>query len=330
MKDLVIIGSDLVALTASYMLKNDFNVKIINPNFLFKDDITSIGNKFFFEDSEIIDFFEEINIPFNIDFLYRGIFIKNEVHDIINYFTSISIERHKKIKDSYFSKTRKFNCNLDSSFVRKNITSETFSWVKSKVKRSKNYIFFDGNTLLETLINICDIEIYRSKIKNISVKTIELDGIKLHYDVLIFTLPIWEIDKFIWWNIPKCNVIKKNLIKVNTLDNLYLHWDYVFTPFTPGNVISGFSQYDGEYAVEMNGDITSNMHNLFSDLYFLFGNNWYIEKIETIKGNFIYQLDSIIKQKENIYFLGEYSEFNHNLFFSKVLKKIKKIKENWS
>jgi hypothetical protein len=325
MKNLIVVGSNYIGLSAAYLLKDRFNVKVIDV--YSKDDIVKLGNKFFSCKKNVVNFFEKLNIPYNIDYLSRGVLIRGEVYDIFNYFKDMDINSYKRIKVDYFKKTRCFNCRTEQVHINENIKSEVFDWGKRTT--DKKFIFFDGRTFVEVLKkNLSDIEFIKSNVKSVGVKTLELNDLKIDYDIIVFTIPIWDIKKFLWLNIPKCNSIKRNLIKVFSRKNLYLEYDYVLTPYTPNNAIFSTSLYEGDYIVEANGDINKRLPDIVGDLYFLFGDYWYIKDHDTLNGPFVYPYTNRnTKDTNKIKFIGKYSEFNSNVIFSDNLKKIVRLND---
>lgn len=118
-------------------------------------------------------------------------------------------------------------------------------------------------------------------ITSIEPGVVETSSTRRHFDLVVVTLPLWEVARCVVWEVPHASAVIEHVAGVHSgaekdeEENLS-KYDVVWTPYTPEDLIFKVTQCGSEYRVHFSGrweDGETNLR-LASDLNFLFPSGW--------------------------------------------------------
>jgi hypothetical protein len=117
-------------------------------------------------------------------------------------------------------------------------------------------------------------EVIRSGAKAIERDHVVTDtGARLDFDKCVVTLPLWVLAGMCPWYIPTGVAMSLNIVRLVAMGNdPFVQWDYVYTPYTPGDAVHRIAAVEGGWDAEANGDwalienkVMDDIHNLWPD-----------------------------------------------------------------
>lgn len=321
---IVIVGNNIVGLTCAYFFRNIAEVTVIGKKDK-DDEFNNVGSFYTKETPKLNSFLSMIDaLHLSSEMKIRnGLFLKGNVERRQTVLRKMKQDRIQRLREDFYRKTRlmeppkKINESIFSAYnnPQKTIIRASYSLLYDHIKNSLPMVNFEN-----------------PKVVGCGCKSVYLvDESVLYYDFLIFTLPLWDIKKIVWWNIPYCNALKKNLIKVKPLvdSRKYFRWNYVYTPYTPANLVHRITQHESGYCLEISGSIKGKLGLTLSDLYYLFPKGWSLEWIKIVKG-YMYDFDIDFENwPQNIAPVGRYAQWLSGIDFSYILDRISILKNFW-
>jgi len=136
----------------------------------------------------------------------------------------------------------------------------------------------DWEEFVKLLAEPCDL--VRGTFDHATQGEVHLDGGRIiPFDRLVVTLPLWEVAGRMWFDVPSGAAVRLTLGYVLPSKDEYLHWDSVYTPYTPGRCVQRLSTYQDGYVVEASG--RPMRVALESDLQFLFPDGYELRWVKT-------------------------------------------------
>lgn len=316
----MIIGGGVTGLACAYELKDVAEVTIIERNKL-GGDSNKGENKYIQMTPLVKSFFNTLGVPFSDYVIQNGVLLKGEIERLDLVIKKMKKHEKERLSADHYRKTRLLE---PPKKMKLSMDEPSFSKPMKAVR-------VGNDLLLEFLVeNIQKVKKVFSNIERIGCKSVLLkNGDIVYFDFLIFTIPLWEIKKYAWWDIPYCNAVVRNVIKVSSIVNEYLNWDFVYTPYTPGDSVWRLSPFEGHYLVEVNGCLRNWIEQIYSDLYFLFGKGWHFVETYSLKGHMLEADVDGINWPMNVSPLGMYAEWDPQMTFDVILERIEKLRKRW-
>lgn len=159
------------------------------------------------------------------------------------------------------------------------------------------------------------------------------DGAEQHFDRVITTAPLWASRQMVVGAaIPECMAARLNVALVDPRGDRYSRWDYVYTPYTPANLVHRLHPKDGQIEVEFNGDWVEERTNLelTDELNFLFPAGWGLAGpvVRGLPGHLL-PLDSEPVFPERIRPLGRFAQWNPRATVDVVLDEALALARAW-
>ena len=122
--------------------------------------------------------------------------------------------------------------------------------------------------------------------------------------------------------------MRLNIINVTPRFDRYANWDYVYTPYTPDNLIHRLSPNGGGYCAEANGELDEiQMHN---DLQALFADGYQVDSItERLKGHLL-PLAARPEWPSNVVPIGRFAKWDPRSTTDVSLADAYALAEQWS
>jgi len=321
-RDNIIIGNNIEALFASYVLAEHGERSVIIESGDIGKDFLSDGIKYLFKNDKVIEIFYDLDVPYSEYMMRGGILLRDEIHNYPQILDNLSMVEIRRIQYDHFRKTRK---TCPSSFGR------TLMNDPGMIKTIRCAIKCDFDQLISSLIN--DSSIIRRNVEKIHSKSscVELDhGNLFQYKRLILTEPLWKIKQRSDFYVPVGMAMSLNLIHVIPFSSSrFSKWDYVYTTYTPDDAIYRISSSSIGCVAEANGDWEDIKYNVLSDLAFLFPEGFHIEKQTTNLKGYLLDSQEKIEWPDNVFPLGKFAQWNSSVSLSDTLLQMYKYTKEW-
>jgi hypothetical protein len=322
-KKLVIIGAGIAGLLCSYVFRKrkEFEVRILECNEVGGEFLASgmryVGAHEDEEKDHMIKILNELGLANTTYLVKGGIFLKNEIHSYPKGIRKFGKERIRRIEKDYYRKSRL----VEPSKKMKNALNDP---ANNKKRKAIKFNSRDFIVELSRRARIIKERMYAVTSESIICS----DGLKIPYDYLVLTIPLWDIKEAVYWDVPTCDAIKMNSAYIITDNQRFLKWDHVYTPYTPSNYVYKVISAGCGYVVECSGEFKEAF--LHSDLEFLFDGEWKIQnKILGNKGYMISFPDKEIKWPRNVAPLGRFATWDPYTSVDVTLSKIERLSRRW-
>ena len=118
-------------------------------------------------------------------------------------------------------------------------------------------------------------------IVSIEPGVVETTAARRYFDLVVVTLPLWEVARYVAWDVPHASAVIEHVVGVHSNtekdeEEELSKFDVVWTPYTPEDLIFKVTQCGSEYRVHFSGPWEDGETNLrlASDLNFLFPSGW--------------------------------------------------------
>src|SRR6185503_11510861 len=151
------------------------------------------------------------------------------------------------------------------------------------------------------------------------------------FDYLVLTVPLWIVRRMAWFALPEALALKLNVVRVNPIGDPYAKWDYVYTPYTPENLLHRLSPSDDGYQCEFNGEWIEGETNtkLTSDLNFLFPNGWALDAVKKGLNGHLLPLRGPAEWPANVRPLGRFAQWDSRATVDAVLDSSIRLAKDW-
>jgi len=316
----IIVGGGISGLVCSYAFSKHPNLEItiFEPGKV-GGEFLSGGLKYVHASDGVKGMFNDLRLGYSDYQVRGGIMLKGKVERYPKCFDSMTKEQAKRIQDDHYRKTRRAEPGKHSKKAMNDPAARgPRTALRCDFRRMIEKLEYRANVRKSKLMKIIDAANY-----------IWSDEGRIHpYDYLVLTIPLWVIRKCVNWYVPHGVAMKLNVIDVmGPRRDKYAQWDYVYTPYTPGDAIHRFSPKGEGYSMEVNGDL--NMEDVRSDLNFIFSKGWYIKNVENgLKGHLL-PLEQKPVLPDNVALLGRFAQWNSRATMDVVLDEAKALAERW-
>lgn len=314
----VIAGGGVSGLIAAHVFKKrGADVVLLEPRAVGGEFLAG-GLKYIHNSQGMCELFDEFDLPYSNYTVQGGILLRGGVHQYPKVFQTLDREEAAIIQADHYRKTRRTEGGDDA---RKAMNDPA----AVKPRKALRCNFRDMVKDLASGVPITKAGLMRIKTK--SNEVVLSTTKKIGYDVLILTVPLWVIKEAAPFYVPQGMAMQLNLADIVPVRDRYAKWDYVYTPYTPANMIHRFSPSGRTYSVEINGEM--DRAGLESDLSFIFSEGYVIENIrEGLKGHLL-PLDQQPEWPSNVAPLGRFAKWDSRATTDVTLEDAKALADRW-
>jgi len=269
-KKMVIVGGGISGLIASWVYTQvpGLDVIVLEPGKP-GGDFAAGGLKYIHKTDPMEELLQDLRITYTDYSVQGGILLHGAVEPFPGVLKGMNKDRALRIQHDHYRKTRQIE---PDAFASRSMNDPESSGPRKALR-------CDMERMLKSLIELAPI--VKDGCQRLSGNNVVGNsGAKYPFDYLVLTIPIWMIKPMVWFPLPDTMAIKLNLVMVDPPEKVdaFAQWDYVYTPYTPENMIHRISPRDGGYTCEFNGDWDANdtsvTDRLTSELNFLFPGGW--------------------------------------------------------
>jgi hypothetical protein len=275
MKKVVIIGGGVAGLLTAWVFRERGVFPVVveadRPGGQFAEG----GAKWFAKTKKVVDLLEALDIPFS-EFAPRGgVLLQGHVRKYPQGLEALGMDRALNVQRQIWEKTRR----VAPPRWKKRVLSDS---IRKRVKVSVRCYHPE---IIRTLAR--ETEFAWGEFAKAEPGKVHLVGGKtLDWDFLVFTIPTWDIAGKVWFDIAPAFATRLTLAFVSPLKDPFIPWDFIYTPFTPGNFVHRMVPFEDGWVVEATGG--PDPIRLESDLGFLFPDGFYIRWVKSdIKGHVV-------------------------------------------
>lgn len=325
MQRLVIVGGGISGLIASWVFQRvpGLDVKVLEigkPG----GDFLAGGLKYLHKTDEMVAMLEDLGVTHTDYSVQGGILLKGVVEPYPACMRGVDKDRALRIQHDHYRKTRGIE---PDSFAARSMNDPEATGPRTALR-------CDMQQTLRRLIARANIVADRAD-KIEPHRVTGSSGAVHKYDFMITTVPLWVMKQLSWFDLPDAMAAKLNLVMVDPnprMDN-YARWDYVYTPYTPENLIHRLTPRDGGYTCEFNGrwaDEDSSMNDrITSEMNFLFPEGWALSNVVKNLNGHLLPLPTRPSWPFNIRPLGRFAQWDPRATSDVVLTTAQKLVREW-
>lgn len=299
----VIVGGGMSGLVASWAFQeHGQDPVILEPQPVLGGDFLAGGLKYIHKTASMMAMLDFHDVPY-ADYTINGaIYLKGKVEPYPAHIDTLDPEQSATIQADHYRKTRRMEIG---SFGAKSMNDP------GSGKSDRRALRCDPKELIDALAAVARVQ--KAGVRAIESKTSRIqlgDGTWMEYDKLVLTIPLWVIARMCDWFVPEGMALALNIIRVQPKRDPFAKWDYVYTPYTPGDAIHRISAAEGGWDCEVNGDWSKIEAKAMDDLAALFPAGFTIANIKTgLKGHLI-ELPEPVRWPENVAPLGRFAKWD--------------------
>jgi hypothetical protein len=311
-----IVGGGPSGLIASYVFRLlGADVTLFEPGALGGEFLAG-GLKYLSATTEMVRMFERLDIPYSPFTVKGGIHLRGNVGAYPEVLYKLPKDQAQQIRTDHYTKTRRLAPDEGAKTAMND----------PDTKGPRRALRCDFKDLIDGLAD--GLQIVPKGVKYIGLEGIQTgDGGLFGFDYAVVTLPLWITRSMVNWYIPESSAVKLNLAHVIPKVDPFVKWDYVYTPYTPANVVHRLSPFEDGYSVEANG--TLDRVGLESDLQFLFPDGYGVRKvIEGLKGHLL-PLETAPQWPDNVAPIGRFAKWDSRATSDVTLDDAFALAERW-
>ncbi len=329
---LVIVGGGISGLIASWVFTQcrGLDVIVLEPGKPGGDFLNG-GLKYVHKTDEMEEMLRDLGLTYANYSVQGGIYLKGQVEPYPAVFRSMTKEQALRVQHDHYRKTRKVE---PDSFASRSMNDPESMGPKKALR-------CDLSRMVAELIKHAPIA------KEVATrigphKVIVNDpgftrGERaVSYDYLLVTLPMWLLKRMVWFELPPAMAVKLNLLMVDPPQqgDDYAKWDYVYTPYTPANLIHRISPRDGGYTCEFNGDWPEGDDpemsiRITNELNFLFPNGWALGGAKRNLNGHLLPLAGKANWPQNVRPIGRFAQWEPRATTDVVLSTCLALANEW-
>jgi hypothetical protein len=308
-----VLGGGLAGLIAADALrKRGANVTIIETQRA--DNDLFFGSRRFYRTKGMVDLLERFELPYS-DFIVRGgIMLRGFVWPYPMAFKGMSAEQAERVNQDHFAKA------LQTSSGEWGSTAMN----REPGTRSRRALRCHVGDLAKALSQ--GVRHVRGTVKKLDMNSIVVGTERVPYDFAVVTLPLWELVGRATWHIPEATALRLNVAFVVPRRDRFAKWDFVFTPYTPGESIFRVAPIGSGYACEFNG--TVEVDRLISDLNFIFPDGFTLAGLKVGLNGHLFPLSERPDWPENVAPIGRVAQWQQ-MTIDDVVKSATKVADRW-
>lgn len=315
----VIVGGGASGLICSYVFSHyrDVETVVIEPGKPGGEFLAG-GLRYVHRTDEMVGMLTDLNVVFTTYTVQGGILLHGKVEPYPRCLRSLSKERAARIQQDHYRKTRRTEPGQFASKAMNDPESVgPRRALRCDFRRAIRELAFRTRLVNERLVRV-------------EQGAIQASQVRIPYDYLVLTIPLWVIKRVVSFSVPDAMAVRLNVVNIEPHADKYVKWDYVYTPYTPDDLIHRISPKDGEYSCEFNGDWGEDENRkLHSDLNYLFPDGWALADVKRgLKGHLL-PLSDQPEWPANVRPLGRFAQWNPRATLDVVINEAHKIAEGW-
>lgn len=323
MKKVAIIGGGVSGLIASWVFHQcGAQVRLFEPGKKGAG-FFSGGLKYFVRTDEMVRLVNDLGLAFSVQVVRGGILLHGQVEQFPACFRTMEESRAQRIRDDHYRKTRGLEPGIHAvksmndpfSTARKALSCDLAEFVRRladyRVSSHVNEMVYGVDHVAKALL----------------LKS----GARFTYDYLVVTTPLWVTRKIAKFPLPEAMAVKLNVVDLDTMGkDTFARWDYVYTPYTPENLVHRVSPSEGGYSVEFNGDWGADTPlRLQGDLNFLFGNAWALNNVAKGLPGHLLPLGEAPTWPADVQPLGRFAAWDSRMTTDRTLSAAIELARKW-
>lgn len=310
-----IIGGDVPGLVAACVLKErGCRVTVFEPD--------GVGQsyalptfKYLERTSEVLGLLQRLELPHGEYPIQGGILINGQVVGCRKHLLS-DVERAKRIHFQHYRKTRLV---MPTSFNVKSIDDP-------EVGAMRHAVSCDYFELVRVLAQ--GVKVLRQRVLYADPRRIETKDGVYPFDRIMVCAPLWTMQNvFPGVDIPDAMAVKLHVLQVDSVKDRYLKWDFVYTPYTPGQMIHRLYNNNDGYACQFSGELDED--RLQSDLHFLFPDGWSAEDEPITIPGYMLPLAEPVEWTSGIMPVGKYARWDNKATVTTTIQDVNRMARLW-
>lgn len=242
---------------------------------------------------ELLDDFDMIYSEFQIK---GGILLREQIQRYPLYFQQDGRDEAGQVLADLWAK------------CHKTLPSSKKKWIMADAERNatKGVLRCDWERLILLLAEECDL-VRGTFDRATETDVLTVEGEIYPFDRLVLTLPLWQLEERLWFDVPSGVATRLTLAYVLPHRDRYLAWDFVYTPYTPGSCVQRLSPHLDGYVVEASGQPTRLA--LESDLQFLFPDGYQVRWVHGGLHGYLLPLEQDVCWPDTVGAVGRYAQW---------------------
>jgi hypothetical protein len=314
----IIAGGGISGLVANWELRDRADVVVMEPGKM-GGEFTAGGLKYIHRTGPMENMFDQLELSYSTYIVRGGILLRGQMYLYPQVLQGMDPKQAARIQQDHYRKTRR--TSPGEGYAAKAMNDPAATGPRRALR-------CDFEDLIEQLADQADtINSGVARVDHERNVVFDMDGRPHRYDFLIMTIPLWITRRVCSFYVPEARAMRLNTAHVFARTGQYASFDYVYTPYTPADMIHRFSPRTGGYSVETNG--TLDHDQLKSDLAFIFSDGYVIESVrEGLKGHLL-ALPEPVRWPDNVAPIGRFSSWDPRSTTDTALEDAMKLKERW-
>jgi hypothetical protein len=319
---IAVVGGGMSGLIAAYVFQKHRNVSVtVYEPSRPAAEFLSGGLKYIHRTEDTVRLLHDHGVVFTNYTVRGGILLHGKVEQHPGCFLGMEAGRAKRIQEDHWRKTRRTE---PGDFSRRSMNDPEASGTRRGLRCSPK----DLVTAMAAETHIRSEAIVRIEHNRLIGAT----GQPYGFHFAIVTVPLWIVRRMVNWDVPEAYAVKLNVIVAEPLrDPMFTKWDYVYTPYTPANLIHRVSPSGDDYHCEFNGIWEEGATNdrVASDLNFLFPSGWVINDVKRGLNGHLLPIGGKLEWPNNIRPLGRYACWDPRATTDVTLRDAFKLAQEW-
>jgi hypothetical protein len=319
---LLVIGGGISGLISAHVFKSrGWDVKIVESKKI-GGEFASGGLKYVHQTDSMIDMLDELCVPYSLYQVRGGIHLRGDVIPYPQCLSDMPSSESDRIQSDHYLKTRK--TEQDEWGERSMNDPAAISPKKAMKTNFEDLIETLGvrSTIIKGEVTKIDHERKVAFVRSGNERSY------VEYDAAVVTIPLWIVKNISTFRVPEVAAMRLNIAQILPRIDDYAGYDYVYTPYTPANVVHRISPYEGGYCCEANGVI--DRVELNSDLNFLFPHGYVLDWVrEGLQGHLL-PLEFQPEWPESVRPIGRFAKWEPRSTMDVALADAIKLADEWS
>lgn len=320
MTKILIIGGGVSGLVANHVLSEaGADCTILEPGKP-GGEFTAGGLKYIHKTDGMEQLFEALDVPYSVFTVRGGIYLRGNMYMFPEGLEAFSKRERYRIQADHYTKTRRTEPGRDASKAMNDPAA----------LGSRRALRCDFQQMIDELSDPAMANIVEAGAARLDHRrNVVIDSKQqAHmFDYCVVTVPLWILRRIATFSVAEGAAMRLNIAEVTVPRDPYAGFDYVYTPYTPADVVHRFSPAGARYSVEANGELDH--EGLLSDLNFIFPDGHSVERItEGLKGHLLPLPDSF-KWPDNIAPIGRFAKWDSRATTDVTLEDSKALVERW-
>jgi hypothetical protein len=303
MERVVIVGGGMSGLIAAHVASSCAGVQavILEPRALGGDFLMG-GLKYIHKTAAMTKLMDSLGVVWADYTVKGGILLRGEVHDYPACLDKMAPDEAARIQADHYRKTRRMDIG---TFGAKSMNDP------GSGKSDRRALRCDPEELVDVLARKAQVikqGVQRIEAKNNRVQI--ADGSWHHFHKCIVTIPLWVVHHMADFYVPEAMAMALNIVRFAPKRDPFVKWDYVYTPYTPGDAVHRLSAHEGGWDAEVNGEWEKVEARALDDLGSLFPEGFRITQLaKGLKGHLL-DLPEPVRWPENIAPMGRFARWD--------------------